>query len=34
MDPDMLWNLFVETGAPEIYLMFCRVRHEAEPVSA
>ena len=34
MDPAMLWTLFVETGAPEIYLMFCRARQEAEPVSA
>ena len=22
MNPDILWNLFVDTGAPELYLLY------------
>jgi len=34
MDPCLLWSLFLDTGAPEIYLMYCNARKEAEPASA
>ena len=34
MAPDMLWNLFLETGAPELYLLYVKALREAEPASA
>lgn len=34
MEPSLLWNLFVETGAPEFYLLYLRAVREAEPASA
>ena len=34
MDPDRLWSLFVEIGAPEIYLLYRKALREAEPLSA
>ena len=34
MDPCLLWNLFLETGAPEVYLLYRKALQEAEPVSA
>ena len=34
MDPCLLWDLFVETGAPELYLFYRMARREAEPISA
>jgi len=34
MDPSLLWTLFVETGAPELYLMYRKALQEAEPISA
>lgn len=34
MDCDLLWNLFVETGAPEFYLLYRKALREAEPISA
>lgn len=34
MDPCLLWELFLETGSPEIYLLYRRSLREAEPISA
>ncbi len=34
MEPSLLWNLFIETGAPELYLLYLRALREAEPASA
>ena len=34
MEPSLLWNLFTETGAPELYLLYLRALREAEPVTA
>ncbi len=34
MDADFYWELFTETGAPEIYLLYRKALHQAEPVSA
>ena len=34
MDPCLLWNLFLDTGAPEIYLLYRKSLREAEPISA
>lgn len=34
MEPEFLWELFLDTGAPEVYLMYKRALREAEPVSA
>ncbi len=34
MEPSLLWNLFIETGAPELYLLYLRALREAEPATA
>ncbi len=34
MEPEFLWELFLDTGAPEVYLLYKRALREAEPVSA
>ncbi len=34
MDPVLFWNLFMETGAPELYLLYRRALEQAEPVPA
>ena len=34
MDADLLWELFLDTGAPEVYLLYKRAIREAEPASA
>lgn len=34
MEPEFLWELFLDTGAPEVYLLYKRAMREAEPVSA
>ena len=34
MDPYMLWNLFLDTGAPELYLLYVKALREAEPATA
>jgi len=34
MDPDMLWKLFLDTGAPELYLLYAKALREAEPATA
>ena len=34
MEPEFLWELFLDTGAPEVYLLYKRASREAEPVSA
>lgn len=34
MDPHVLWSLFLETGAPELYLLYLKALREAEPASA
>lgn len=34
MEPSLLWNLFIETGAPELYLLYLKAMRETEPVSA
>ena len=34
MDAALLWELFVDTGAPEIYLLYKNALRGAEPVSA
>ena len=34
MDPYLLWNLFLETGAPELYLLYVKALREAELASA
>ena len=34
MDAVMLWDLFLDTGAPELYLLYLRALREAEPASA
>ena len=34
MDPCFLWNLFLETGAPEIYLLYRRALREVSSIPA
>ena len=34
MDSCLLWDLFIETGMPEIYLLYRKALRMAEPVSA
>ena len=34
MDPNLLWMLFVETGAPEVYLLYRESVRTAEQKSA
>lgn len=34
MDSEFLWDLFMDTGSPEVYLIYKRVTQEAEPASA
>ena len=34
MDSDFLWELFEDTGAPEVYLLYKKALRQAEPVSA
>lgn len=34
MDPMFLWELFWDTGSPEIYLLYKKARREANPMSA
>ncbi len=34
MDPSLFWRLFLETGSPEVYLLYLRALREAEPASA
>ncbi len=34
MDPYLIWDLFLDTGAPELYLLYLRAQREAEPASA
>jgi len=34
MDPALIWNLFMETGAPELYLLYRKAMEKAEPVPA
>ncbi len=34
MDPQVFWNLFLETGAPELYLLYLKALREEEPASA
>lgn len=34
MGPAFIWSLFLDTGAPEVYLLYMRALREAEPVPA
>ena len=34
MDPEILWSLFIDTGAPELYLLYVKALREAEPATA
>ena len=34
MNPEMIWNLFAKTGAPQLYLLYLQALRDAEPVSA
>ncbi len=34
MDPAFIWSLFMETGAPELYVLYRRALEDAEPVPA
>ena len=34
MDAALFWNVFLETGSPEAYLLYRKALEEAEPVSA
>lgn len=34
MEPNLLWNLFMDTGAPELYLLYVKALRESEPASA
>lgn len=34
MEPEFLWELFLDTGAPEVYLLYKRELRQTEPVSA
>ena len=32
MDPDILWSLFIDTGAPELYLLYHKAAQGAHHV--
>lgn len=32
MDPDILWSLFMDTGAPELYLLYQKAAQGAQYV--
>lgn len=34
MDASLLWDLFLDTGMPELYLLYQTSRKEAETISA
>ena len=34
MDAEMFWNLFLETGAPELYLLYRWAMRKTAPLSA
>ena len=34
MNAELLWELFCDTGAPEVYLLYRRELRTAQPVSA
>ena len=34
MNAELFWELFLDTGAPEAYLLYKSALHQAEPVSA
>lgn len=34
MEPYVFWELFLDTGAPEFYLLYRKALREAEPISA
>jgi len=34
MDASMIWNLFMDTGAPELYLLYVQALREDRPASA
>ena len=34
MDPCLLWELFLETGMPELYLLYRKALRKVEPISA
>ncbi len=34
MDASLLWDLFLDTGMPELYLLYQTTRKEAESISA
>ncbi len=34
MDAVLLWDLFLDTGAPEFYLLYLRALREEEPATA
>ena len=34
MDAVLLWDLFLDTGAPELYLLYLRALREKEPATA
>mgnify|MGYP006956061134 CR=1 FL=1 len=34
MQAELFWELFCETGAPEVYLLYRRALRAAQPVSA
>lgn len=34
MDSVLFWDLFLETGAPEFYLLYIRALREDEPATA
>lgn len=34
MDAQMLWRLFLETGSPEIYLLYKEMERGSQPITA
>lgn len=34
MNPEFLWSLFLDTGAPEVYLLYRRALREEEAIPA
>ncbi len=34
MNCKFYWDLFLETGAPEVYLLYLKAMRQAEPASA
>ncbi len=34
MDPALIWSLFMETGAPELYLLYRKALEDAAAVPA